>query len=92
MYYDEQIERKLPAMFVLTNAKTQIGYEEIFKSIISILSFGSKLYLKFETITTDNEQALINVISKFFQDAQRISCFFHYKHTLERNAKKMWLN
>ena len=81
----------MPAIYVLTNTKTQIGYEEIFKSINSILSFGGKFKFNIETITTDNEQALINTVTKFFPDSQRISCYFHYKQTLERNAKKMGL-
>ena len=89
MYYVQQIEKKLPAIYVLTNTKTQIGYEEIFKSINSILSFGGKFKFNIETITTDNEQALINTVTKFFPDSQRISCYFHYKQTLERNAKKL---
>ena len=92
MYYDQQIEKKLPAIYVLTNTKTQIGYDEIFKAIKSILTFGEKFQFNIETITTDNEQALINTVNKYFPEAKRISCFFHYKQTLERNAKKMGLN
>ena len=91
MYYDQQIERKLPSIFVLTNTKNQVGYEEIFKNIKSILSFGKKYKMNIKTITTDNEQALINVVTKYFPNSQRISCYFHYKQSLERNAKKMGL-
>ena len=89
MYYDQQIERKLPSIFVLTNTKNQVGYEEIFKNIKSILSFGKKYKMNIKTITTDNEQALINVVTKYFPNSQRISCYFHYKQSLERNAKKL---
>ena len=31
------------------------------------------------------------MIIKYFPEAQRISCYFHYKQSLERNAKKMGL-
>ena len=31
------------------------------------------------------------MIVKYFPEAQRISCYFHYKQSLERNAKKMGL-
>ena len=72
MYYDQQIEKKLPAIYVLTNTKTQIGYDEIFKAIKSILDFGEKFHFNIETITTDNEQTLINTVTKYFPGAQRI--------------------
>ena len=47
MYYDEQIERKLPVFFILTNTKTQVGYEQIFSYIKEILGFGKNLFLNF---------------------------------------------
>ena len=78
----------MPVFFILTNTKTQAGYEKRFSNEKEILGFGKKFVLKFETITTDNEDALNNGLLKNFPQVQRISCYYHYKQTLERNAKK----
>ena len=57
-----------------------------------ILGFDEKFKFNIEAITTDNKQVLINTVTKYFPESQRISCFFHYKQPLESNAKKMGLN
>ena len=75
----------------MTNTKTQVGYDQIFTNIKEIIGFGNKFHPKFETVTTDNETVLNNSLLKYFPDIQRIACYFHYKQTLERNAKKMGL-
>lgn len=87
MYYDKQIQRKMPVFFILMNSKTEIAYYHIFSDIKEILSFSNNEKFYFSTITTDNELALNNSIRKHFPYSQRISCFFHYRQSFERNVK-----
>ena len=90
MYYDVQIEKKIPAFFILTNSKTEVSYDHIFKTIKEILSFGDiNFKLNFITVTTDNEDALNNSLYNNFNNIKRIFCFFHHKQILERNEHKM---
>ena len=92
MYYDKQIQRKIPVFFILMNSKTEIAYDHIFSDIKDILSFDNNEKFNFSTITTDNELALNNSIRKHFPSSQRISCFFHYRQCIERNVRKFGLN
>ena len=43
--------------------------------------------LNVETITTDQEIALINAINNTFENIQRISCWFHLKQDLLRETR-----
>ena len=52
--------------------KSEIIYDMIFKSIKNILSQNNIYELKFDTITTDTELALINPININFPNTQRI--------------------
>ena len=40
-----------------------------------------------QTIVTDQEIALVNVVKKFYPKSLRISCLFHYKQDLMRNLR-----
>ena len=91
MYYDNNIEKKIPAFYILMNSKTECAYNEIFTSIKEILTFGLNKTYNFKTITTDNEDELNNSICNNFPNIQCILCYFHYKQTLEKNARKMGL-
>ena len=88
MYYDDLLLRKIPVFYILMNNKSESAYNDIFKSVKEILSFGLNYKFNFDTITTDNEDALNNSINKNFPHTQRISCYFHYQQLIERNAKK----
>ena len=40
-----------------------------------------------ETIVTDQEIVLVNIVKKYFPKSLRISCLFHYKQDLKRNLR-----
>ena len=48
-------------------------------------------FKKFECLTTDNENALINSFKKYFPGSNRIACWFHMKNNLEKRASTMGL-
>ena len=91
MYYDFQIERKVPALYIIMNRKFESAYEAVFKAFIELITFGDSLEFSFDTITTDNEDAINFALEKVFPNSQRILCYFHYKQLLVRNATKMGL-
>ena len=66
-------------------------YETVFEGIIRNIFKISACDLNFETIVSDQELALINVIKKVFPKSQRISCLFHYKQDILRNLKSYGL-
>ena len=47
--------------------------------------------INIDTITTDQETALINAINNTFENIQRISCWFHLKQDLLREARVLGL-
>ena len=51
----------------------------VFESVFKIISNFNKDILNFETVITDQESALINIVNKYFPNTRRIACFFHYK-------------
>ena len=91
MYKDIITGLKIPALYVLLNSKREFLYEIVFESIIRNILQSSICDLNFETIVTDQEAALINVVKKFFPNSQRISCLFHYKQDILRNLKSYGL-
>lgn len=74
------------------NLKDEIEYDTIFSSIIELLSFGDRNYKNnFLTITNDNEDALNNNIIKYFPNATRVACYYHYKNNLQMRARELGL-
>ena len=65
--------------------------------MIQFLKVQLKIYdndlgaLNLETLVTDQEEALVNTIKKFFPNSKRISCLFHYKQDILRNLKSQGL-
>lgn len=91
MYKDIITDKKLLVFYILVNSKEQQLYDLVFDSIIKIIhSFGCK-EINTETVVTDQETALINRVNKYFPNAQRISCYFHYKSDIFKNLKKYGL-
>ena len=80
-----------PCFYILMSNKTEILYDMIFKSVKRILTQNNLYSLKFKTITTDTEIALINAINNNFIGTQRIGCWFHLKQDLKREAKNLGL-
>ena len=91
MYKDIITGIKIPGIYVLMNSKKEILYQYVFDSIIRLLSDDNNNHIKFETIVTDQEVGLINVINKIFPNSQRIACLFHYKQDILRNLKSYGL-
>ena len=87
MYKDIITGLKIPGIYVLMNSKKEILYQYVFESILRLISDDKNKDIKFETIVTDQEQGLINVINKIFPNSQRIECLFHFKQDILRNLK-----
>ena len=83
---------KINGLYILVNSKKEIMYNYAFKRIKHILTDYNKLTLNVETIVTDQEKALINCISKYFPQSQRIGCLFHFKQDILKNLKSYGLN
>ena len=91
MYKDIITGLKIPGIYVLMNSKKEILYQYVFESILRLISEDKNKDIKFETIVTDQEQGLINVINKIFPNSQRIACLFHFKQDILRNLKSYGL-
>ena len=91
MYKDIITELKMPALYILLNSKKEELYNLVFKSIIKIIIKKNLAEFNYETIVTDQEIALINVIKKYFPNSRRIACLFHYKQDMLRNLKSYGL-
>ena len=74
MYYESLIDRYIPTFYVAMNSKTECISEEVISSISNLINRGYSEAKIFKTITTDNEQALVNAINKYFPNTSRISC------------------
>ena len=64
---------KIPGIYILTNGKSQELYEAVFISLINLLTNYRKIDLEVQSVITDTEKALINIIKKYFPNSQRIS-------------------
>ena len=87
MYRDIISSQNIPGIYIVINGKFEEFYDILFDSLIRIITQNHKYDLNVETIVTDTELALINVIKKYFPNSRRIGCFFHYKQDLLRNIK-----
>lgn len=91
MYKDIITNLKIPAFYVLMNNKTEILYNYIFESLLRIIWSEKIEDINVQTIVTDQEIALVNVVKKYFPKSLRISCLFHYKQDLMRNLRNYGL-
>lgn len=91
MYKDIITGIKIPGLYILLNSKKEMLYKFAFKGIIDLLTDNNNITLKVETVVTDQEKALINVVNTYFPNAQRISCLFHYKQDILKNLKSYGL-
>ena len=56
----------IPALYILMKGKTEKHYDLVFESIYNIITQYRAIDIEIETIITDSEPALINVVKKFF--------------------------
>ena len=87
MYKDVLTNLKIPGLYILMNGNKEEFYNLIFKDIIDIITLQNKYSISIDTIVTDSEKGLINVIKKFFPTTRRISCLYHYKRYIIRNLR-----
>ena len=87
LYKDIETGEKIPGLFILINYQNERMYNMIFDSINNILTSHKQYYLKLEIIITDNEEALLSVIKKFFPNIRIIICYFHYKKNIIKNLR-----
>ena len=91
MYKDIITELKVLGIYILLNSKKEYIHDLIFQSLLNIIFKNKKDLIKFGTIVTDQEIALINFVKKYFPNSQRIACLFHYKQDILRNLKSYGL-
>ena len=82
---------KISGIYALMKSKKEKLYQYVFESILRLISDDKNKDIKFETIVTAQETALMNVINKIFPNTLRIACLFHYKQDILRNLKSYGL-
>ena len=73
MYKDIITNLKIPAFFILMNVKKEIYYNIVVESIINIITDFRKNDIEINSVVSNSEKGLINTITKYFNNAQRIS-------------------
>ena len=91
MYKDIITSLKIPGLYILLNSKKEALYNYAFRGLLDLLTDNNKINLHVETIVTDQEKALINIVKLYFPNTQRISCLFHYKQDILKNLKSYGL-
>ena len=71
------------------NSKEQQLYEFVFESIIKIINSFGIADINIETVVTDQETALINVVNKYFPKAHVFHVIFIINQILLKISKNM---
>lgn len=79
MFKDILTGEKYPSFFILMNKKFYILYEMIFKSIMLIFTQYNLYNISFDSIITDDEQALLKDAKKIFPVKNNYICLYHFK-------------
>ena len=87
MYKDIITSLKITGIYILMNSKEEYLYDLVFHSLLRIVWHDNLEHILVETIVTDQEKALINMVKKYFPNSLRISCLFHYKQDILRNLR-----
>ena len=82
MYKDIITSEKYPAFYILMNRKNYELYDIVLKSVINILTQNKLYKLNINTITTDEEFALIKAIKNNFIYANHFLCLYHFKENV----------
>ena len=61
------------------NNKKYTLYKKVLESFVNIITQNKIFNLEIESITSDEEIALINSINEVFCGVKRFNCYFHYK-------------
>ena len=79
MYHDIVSNLNIPGIYVLMDGKSEKHYEEVFQSIINIITLSCHIDININSIVTDSEFALVKIVKKYFPNSLRITCLFHFK-------------
>ena len=95
LYYDCIIFKFIPAVFIIMNNKTKIGYNNVFSHLKENIKAYQKLTkkpLQWDTFTTDFEKPLINAFHIVFNNNEAGKEIYHiggYFHFLKNCRKKL---
>lgn len=78
MYYNEEINKKIPGCYILVNSKEIMSYFTKFKEFKSIITNYNTLKLNILSISTDFEKSIIHTIKLIFPNVHHVGCLFHY--------------
>ena len=79
-----------PVVFVSMKTKTQLDYEDVFKSLNQISLFYNYENLTPSCISRDYELGIIKACENIFPGIPQISCWFHFNQTQTGHIKKIW--
>ena len=88
LFKDLIINEYIPCFYILMSNRYEELYNIVLQSIKTILTQYDIINLNIETITSDSEKALVNSLNNNFDDFQRVSCWFHMKQNIIKNAKQ----
>lgn len=92
MYRDLITKINKPSLYTFMSGKSEQHYDYVLESRINIITQERAFEIEIDTIIIDSEQALINVVKKYFPNSRKIACFFHYKQDLVRNIRQYGLS
>ena len=76
MYKDVISSIKIPGLYILVNSKKEMLYNYTFNGILDLLTANGSVKLMLETIVTDQEKAMINVVRNTFQINKEFHVYF----------------
>ena len=91
LYKDIITNEKLPGCFIIMNNKKYTLYKKVLESFVNIITQNKIFNLEIESITSDEEIALINSINEVFCGVKRFNCYFHYKKNILDKLRKIGL-
>ena len=89
MYKDILTNLKIPALYILMNGKKEEFYDLVFKDILDIVTLRKKYSININTIVTNTEKGLINIIKNIFQH-QNEYLFISLQTRLNSKLSFLW--
>ena len=89
MYKDILTKLKIPALYILMNGKKEEFFDLVFKDILYIVTLQKKDSININTIVTDTEKGLINIIKNIFQH-QNEYLFISLQTRLNSKLSFLW--
>ena len=94
MYESADLKRCFgyPVVFVSMKTKTQLDYEDVFKSLNQINLFYNYENLTPASLSSDYELGIIKACDNVFPGIPQLRCWFHFNQTQTGHIKKIWGN